>query len=1416
MKNIKSLNDKIYKLKMLNKSGIGIWKMVFGKRTWIFLLILIMFILSLYLVIAPMHKKSLRKTYNLNLSQRDMDFWSKVSKSISNGMLNVSYENKEILIRPYFEKNGKNYTWEEVKTFYPEVSISIQKQEKNLSLKWGVTIDNPQGRTFDAIHLRVEKVKGITWDDVRLEKKAKRIVIKNRLVLDYSDILSQGFSISMPDKRTARISNFPNIYLIEIDPVVTYYPNSTESEGWTVGDIEMQNDLAWSAQTALTAVELDTISVDDDNYVTGPSAEMVTGVQIKFNISEDPSDINNITVLFKGNTTDSDSGEHEFQLYLYNHTAGAWEGPYMTYTGANKGTVNATITVISDFVNSSGDLWAFAGDGAGDGYPVDANIFYGEAKVDYVSAGDTTPPYGNHLNPGNATSTSNLTIKFEVNASDETGLDNITLYIYNSTNSPIYTNSTNITGTYNQTNWTYTFNYDDTYLWSALISDSSGNTNWTDKSNYTLSINAPPTFANTQANRSYSIIDNYLNFSTGVSDNAQVNTIWFQHNLDPTIIDTQNCTTSYSSLILGNGYYAAQSFVPEKSGKIINGSLKLRYASGTAGKLIFEIRTDDAGKPSSTILGNTTILAFTNKTLSRHSFNFTKPVNVTKNIKYYLVVSSPDSSSVWTYRAGYARSSCYSNGNLFYSFSSGDKWRTYPYYDLNFQVYIAQFTMKNETPKVINSASANYSIIKQTSWSGSYNWNFCANDTSNNENCTDTKSLYVFKTGPAEDTINPNVSWLRHPTGKINGEYIDFSCYMTDEISAQNLSLEVKNGTNSFENLYTNTTSDTTIYLDYSFNSTPYANGVTLKFRCKAYDTAGNSNYSSNITLEVDHNAPILSTSPTTNPWIIPDYSWYKDAESITLKINLTDGSGAGMNYTKVDLTNINGTGYSNMSIDSGAKTTGQYSTHKLASSILISTGKNKLIDFYAVDNATPTANTINYSITYSVDNQNPDYESLGTSPETKYAGNNVTHQIRWLDPHSGLDTCIFATNYTGTWANYSVDIDGDDDWCSYILNYTTAGNYSYRFYANDTKDNLNDTGVQLITIKPEPTINITKINLETPLNDTTYTVAVIDFKFNVTNISSSDISSCWISLDGITNQTNSTMVADITTTFTLSNISINNHKWQIICNNTDDKYGYSEIREFLVDTTPKVSFSSPPSNGVTPTPPVAEAKKDICGDGICGPTESFLPFPGYTYCPQDCGEFNLDDLIFSCFRKDKSKCIINQSPMLFWLGILVIILGSISVFFSTKVGEKYKNKILYKIKRKKDKKYHRPPNLVDNTWLNRYIVKLLLIGILLIVFSSAGLVAAITYYPNSTESIRNTTDYSTNPNITLAHPQNTTCKEIDDLFLKIICYIKCNLLFSLIILASILIYIRYKEDILNKIRKKKPVKKLRFYHEDM
>jgi hypothetical protein len=167
----------------------------------------------------------------------------------------------------------------------------------------------------------------------------------------------------------------------ELKIPTTYYPNSKGNECWWVGAESFPSGLSWIVQTALTSTELNTISVDDDNYATSRLSEMVNGIQIRFEILGNVNNIDNITINFIGNTTDRNSGEHEFQLKLWNHTAGDWTEMLAIWTGAKKGSVSYIITDPYNFISDSGDLYAFAGDSSSDGYPVEVNVFYAKLKV---------------------------------------------------------------------------------------------------------------------------------------------------------------------------------------------------------------------------------------------------------------------------------------------------------------------------------------------------------------------------------------------------------------------------------------------------------------------------------------------------------------------------------------------------------------------------------------------------------------------------------------------------------------------------------------------------------------------------------------------------------------------------------------------------------------------------------------------------------------------------------------------------------------------------------------------------------------------------------------------------------------------------------------------------------------------------
>ncbi|MBI2448785.1 hypothetical protein HYV49_00635 [Candidatus Pacearchaeota archaeon] len=657
-----------------------------------------------------------------------------------------------------------------------------------------------------------------------------------------------------------------------------------------------------------------------------------------------------------------------------------------------------------------------------------------------------------------------------------------------------------------------------------------------------------PFFNNTFPNKTYAIAPERINFSTNVIDVWKVDSIWFQHNFDVIVIETESSATGTSNNAFGSTTWRAQSFVFNNAGKIKNGTVTLLYNTGTARNITVEIRTDSAGSPSSTVLANATINAFTSTTATDYLFNFTAPADISGSVPYWLVLSSPSSSSTSTYRWRSANNdNAYTGGTGKVSTNSGSSWSDLGR-DYRFLLNMVNYTYKNETPVLINAASGFTSNVKLLDTAGTFSWGYCANDSLGRINCT-MNSFYVYG---STDTIIPNITFTSYPVGKINGEKIGFAGYVEDDSFSWNISLWVKNGTNPYEFLSVNSTGGIRIYLSYKFNSSKYATGDNLTFKLEGYDSAGNSNQT-NITLQVDHLSPILSENPAVNPSITPDKNWYGNGDNITLRINLTDGSGAGMKYVQVDLSNINGTGYVNMTLQSGNLSTGVYSFWNYSVMVNTSSGADKKIDFFMVDAAIPIENTINYSITYSVDNDFPYYNpnTVITLPDPAYKNQDVTHISKWLDSSSGLSTCILSTNASGTFLNYTQLLSGNNAYCSISVNYTTNGTYSYIFYVNDSTGKMNNTGFRSVVISDISVINVTEVHLIYPLSNSTFYSANLSLTVNVTNVTQNQLDSCWIIVDGIINATNNSMLVNYNWNFSIT-LETGNYDFDACCNNTD------------------------------------------------------------------------------------------------------------------------------------------------------------------------------------------------------------------------------------------------------------------------
>ncbi|GAG01601.1 unnamed protein product, partial [marine sediment metagenome] len=92
------------------------------------------------------------------------------------------------------------------------------------------------------------------------------------------------------------------------------------------------------------------------------------------------------------------------------------------------------------------------------------------------------------VSPANDSKISNETQAFTCNITNTVQVANLTLYIWNSSGTNIFTNATDLLGRSNQTSWNYTFAEDGNYTWNCLGYDAAGNSNWSMLGNYSLTL----------------------------------------------------------------------------------------------------------------------------------------------------------------------------------------------------------------------------------------------------------------------------------------------------------------------------------------------------------------------------------------------------------------------------------------------------------------------------------------------------------------------------------------------------------------------------------------------------------------------------------------------------------------------------------------------------------------------------------------------------------------------------------------------------------------------------------------------------------------------------------------------------------------------------------------------------------------
>ena len=189
-------------------------------------------------------------------------------------------------------------------------------------------------------------------------------------------------------------------------------------------------------------------------------------------------------------------------------------------------------------------------------------------------------------------------------------------------------------------------------------------------------------------------------------------------------------------------------------------------------------------------------------------------------------------------------------------------------------------------------------------------------------------------------------------------------------------------------------------------------------------DLLGNCNTTTPIYhYYIDRNAP-YGTSTVIYP---TGQSSISNGQTLWLKLNLTDGAGAGMNNTGIfsDLTKLNGTGNSSMKIESGTGTSGTWTVYNISVNLLNSiTGLPTSVLYYARDGATPTNNLMSSTYLVYIDDNAPTYDGLQlTPPGVIYNSTIVTFTVNGYDNYN-LTKAIFSSNVTGIWINDTIISD--------------------------------------------------------------------------------------------------------------------------------------------------------------------------------------------------------------------------------------------------------------------------------------------------------------------------------------------------------------------------------------------------------
>jgi len=753
---------------------------------------------------------------------------------------------------------------------------------------------------------------------------------------------------------------------------------------------------------------------------------------------------------------------------------------------------------------------------------------------------DTTNPNATLISPVNGSFVSNATQNLTVNLSDNIGLRNATLYVYNSTDAEINQTTIGVSGTQKLLGIVYTFLYDGIFKWFYRAVDIAGNFFITGNStitidtiapqiNYTSSTDTDGTnlsrswiFVNVsvaeanEANITFTLYNstssyNETTFTTAVRSINWTGLAEGTYTFNVSVIDSANTKNTTATRIVRIDITTPGITLvePQNTTYTTNISLRLNYTLSETNLQACWYALDGGSNTTITCGQNTTINVSQGSHTARAYVNDTAGSQNSTSVTFFVDSVNPlVSYGSQTEADGTNLSRNWIFVNVTVTESN--------FANISFKMY-SSTSLIDIVTYTSQTFFANFTALADDT----YTYNVTVTDTINNQNTTSTRRITL-------DTTNPNATLISPANNSIsNNATQNLTVNLSDNIGLKNATLYVYNSSDAEVNQTTIGVSGTQKLLGIVY--TFLYDGI-FKWFYRAVDIAGNFFITGNSTITIDATNPLIfgnrfESSQQNN-------SVAYNTGSVTFYANITETNVQSV-VIEINLT----ANYENRTVSEyseGSNGNRRY-LYTLQQGQGVDNRENVSWIWYINDTAgNRNATSIN---SFTVTNRPPEKPYLNISNNTFIPVINISLRVDAYDPDSD-NVSFFIYNTTSTnpsTAKLYFSINTSTNFTTFNATNLAEGKHYLYGVANDStvpSSTLSNTSeAYLLTVD---TINPTVTNITSPGSSTLCSLTGISLAYSV-NDTNIDYCAYNITLSGSEIISTTNLGSCISTTFNVS-----------------------------------------------------------------------------------------------------------------------------------------------------------------------------------------------------------------------------------------------------------------------------------------